>query len=833
MDERSDLQLRAESLFADLLVRDPHPSADRLGELCESHPELAPELERMHQHLAMMRAVLPAALPDLGGTAVTSSGPPQLGAFRCVCLLGRGGMGEVWEAEDLTLGRNVALKLLRDSWHATDAQIQRFQREAQAAGRVQHPGIVAVYQTGDHEGRPYIVQELVSGGRTLRDEIDDLHRLPELPPDHARRVAERFRKLADALAAAHAAGIVHRDLKPQNVLLTTSGEPKVADFGLALLASDESLSRTGEFLGTCFYASPEQIEGRAADERSDVFSLAATLYENLTLRRAFDGDSIRQVLRAVTVTDPPAPHLLRGRVPRDLSLIVMKALEKRPEHRYGSMVELRDELERFLCNVPIRARAPSLVQRARKWSQRHPTVSTALALSLGSSIALAILFARSERAREDATRAEMQTAALNKTLVATTDDLRVQKDVAEEVTRFLLGMFERAQPSVSAGEAPTLRELVDDATRQIRDGEVHDPPVRARILGVLGNVYQDLGDNATARPLLEEALSYWKTQGREQDFVATEVELKLIASLLGVDAEEEAGRRLAALMARIGEDPRFDAEFETRIHMRHADVFESDGRFDEAAAALARAEEAYERHPADPELDLVLRTALADSALHRNHLDQARVLLEELVADQKELLARAHPLALGAVNMLGMILIQEGRLEEAERLFLELCDDAQRTFDPDHPMLTIFRMNLARVWEAMGRYPEAESLYRELAVLIERRSGPMSVGVISIWNNVATCVIREGRVDEAEPIFREVWAKSRAKFGEAHEMTLGRQHNLAQALEVLGRYEEAFELQERVVALTPVGHPNVAGRQRQLESIRAKRAAEEGASVSR
>jgi len=821
MDERSDLQLRAESLFADLLVRDPHPSAERLRELCDSHPELAPELERMHQHLALMRAVLPAALPDDGGGAVTSSDPPHLGAFRCVRLLGRGGMGEVWEAEDLTLGRTVALKVLRDSWRATDTQIQRFQREAQAASRVQHSGIVAVYQTGDHDGRPYIVQELVGGGRTLRDEIGDLHRLPELPADHARRVAERFRELADALATAHAAGIVHRDLKPQNVLLTASGEPKVADFGLALLASDETLSRTGEFLGTCFYASPEQIESRPLDERSDLFSLAATMYECLTLRRAFDGDSIRQVMRAVTVIDPPAPHLLRGRVPRDLSLIVMKALEKRPEHRYRSMTELRDELDRFLHNEPIHARAPSVPQRAWKWSQRHPTLATALALSIGSSLALAALFLRSERARADATRAEAQTSRLNASLLETSDDLRVQKDVAEEVTQFLLGMFERAQPSISAGEAPTLRELVDDATRQIRHDEVQDPRVRARILGVLGNVYQDLGDDATARPLLEEALAYWETRGPEQDSIATEVELTLIGTLVGHD-QEEATRRIDALLARIGQDPGFDAQFETTIYLRQADVFEMDGRFEEAGQALARAEEAYQRHPPNAELDLVVRMALADNALHRNRLDQARVLLEELVADEKELLARGHPQALQAVGLLGMIQIQEGRLAEAEQLFLQLCDDAQRTFDPDHPAMTVFRMNLARVWEAMGRYPEAESLYRELAVPIERRSGPMSVGAISIWNNVATCVIREGRVDEAEPIFRQVWEKSRALFGEAHDMTLGRQHNLAQALSVLGRYDEALELQEQVVALTPVDHPNLASRQKQLETIRAK-----------
>ncbi len=826
MEERSLNRSRAESLYAELLVEDATPSASRVQELCAAHPDLAPELERMHAQLTTLRTQLPEwVAPARQGSAPAGPQAPELGAFRCVRLLGRGGMGEVWEAHDLTLGRTVAVKLLRDSWMATDTQIQRFQREAQAAGRVQHPGIVAVYQTAAWEGRPYIVQELVPGGRSLRDEIIELRDQVELPGDHARRVAERFSKVADALVAAHAAGIVHRDLKPQNVLLGPGGEPKIADFGLALLASDggESLSRTGEFLGTCSYASPEQVEGdgRAVDERSDVFSLAATMYENLTLRRAFEGDSVRQILRAVTHSDPPAPHRLRGRVPRDLSLVLMKALEKRPLDRYGSMAEFRDDLRHFLAHEPIRARPPSALQRAFKWSLRHPTSTTALGLSLAASAALAGLFVRSERAREDAVEAQQETSELNSSLLATSEDLRVQKTVAEEVTDFLLGMFQQAGPSYSGDRVPTVRELLDRALRRLESGEVQDRRVRARLLGLMGIIFSDLGEDEAPRKLLEEALALWQAQGLGQGPEATELEIYL-TPILAYDHERQAAEeRIEALLARIGKDPEFDEAFAVRIHMTQRNVLDAQGRFEEGAQALARAEEQYRLQPPNAELELDLRMAQASSAMLRGKHEEARAQLDTILAERAGEIARAMPKALDALDALGMILIEQGELVAAEEHYLDLCDKAERTLDADHPDLLRYRTNLARVWEAQGQYVEAEGLYREILQL-EEGAGQVDLVVLTIRNNIGTCLVRQGRIVEAEEIFRDVWEKDTGLWGEGHNATLSVQHNLAQALALLGQVEEALALQERVVELTPPDHPSAAGRRAQLDTLRVR-----------
>ncbi len=829
MDALSLSRSRAEILFAELLVEESSPSRSRVQGLCEAHPELATELERLHDQLAAMRMLLPASVTPAGaGSSMRSSLPPDLGAFRCTRLLGRGGMGEVWEAEDLTLRRTVAVKLLRDSWSASDVQVQRFQREAQAASRVNHAGIVAVHQTGDWEGRRYIVQELVPGGRTLRNEIEELHRLPEIPPDHARRVAERFEKLAAALVAAHAAGIVHRDLKPQNVLLTPAGEPKLADFGLALLIDDASLTRTVEFLGTYMYASPEQIEGRmsAVDERSDVFSLGATLYENLTLSRAFDGDSTRAIARAVTLTDPTPPHVLRGRVPRDLSLVCMKALEKRREDRYASMAELHEDLQRFLAHEPIHARAPTAPRRAWKWSLRHPTLATALSLSLASSVALFGLFVRSERARAAATYAEAETSKLNRSLLVTSEALRVKSAAAEEAAEFLVSMFEQANPSVSADHVPSLRELLDQAVRRLKNGEVEDPGVRARILGAMGMVMTSLGDDAGSKLLLEESLELWESLGLGESVHATDVALARAGVLAELGEFQASHERMAGLISRIGTDAAFDARFAARMYFMLAMIFSEEGRFDEAERECDRARELYDRGPPWPDLDRSLRLWKATFAFLQGRQEEARAALEALVDECPDLLASADPLLLNAVNGLGMILIQEGRLDEAEALYLDLCDDATRSLDPTHPTALLYRTNLARVWEAMGRYVEAEEQYRELAEENERQSGPLDISVLTNRHNVGTCLVRQGRVVEAEEILRDVWEKDREVWGDTHHATLRAQHNLAQALSLLGRIPEALALQEGVVLHTPPDDPNAQGRRTQLESLRALAGAE-------
>ncbi|MEM7307388.1 MAG: bifunctional serine/threonine-protein kinase/formylglycine-generating enzyme family protein [Planctomycetota bacterium] len=338
-----------------------------------------------------------------------------LGDFRLIGELGRGGMAVVWEAEQLSIKRRVALKLLVQVVVPSDDALRRFRREAEAGGRVAHGGIVQVYSVGQAGGVHFIAQELVGDGFTLADRIADARDEPRVPDGYYEETARLFLDVAEAVAHAHERGVVHRDIKPSNILIAPGGRPKIADFGLAKLSDDLGQSRTGELTGTPFYMSPEQAASKrlGIDHRTDVFSVGVTLYEALTLQRPFVGDTVQQVLAQILLSEPPAPRSLRSRVPSDLAVICGKAMEKRPEDRYLSMGELADDLRNHLEDRPILARPPSPLRRAQKWCLRHPTRSALLGLGSAALVVISILLVLNIRARRDAQRSADQILRLS------------------------------------------------------------------------------------------------------------------------------------------------------------------------------------------------------------------------------------------------------------------------------------------------------------------------------------------------------------------------------------------------------------------------------------
>lgn len=329
--------------------------------------------------------------------AATSGPAPGLavgklvGEFRLIKLLGQGGMGQVWSAAQVTLGdRLVAIKFVLPERVAA-RELEYFAREARAGGRIRHPGIVTILGRGESDGSAWIAMELVDGGATLRGAIDDFARLPLQARDHERRVAQLVAEIADAVQAAHEAGVIHRDLKPQNVLIARDGSPKVGDFGLARIVDESALSHSGDVVGSCYYMSPEQVGGKRSrvDHRTDVFSLGVILYELLTLRRPFEGETAHQVAARILAVEPTDPRRIRPQIARDLAVIVGKALEKRSERRYSSMHELAAELRRFLSHEPILAVPPTRAERALKWVQRHPAKSVfAIAVVLLTAVSV-------------------------------------------------------------------------------------------------------------------------------------------------------------------------------------------------------------------------------------------------------------------------------------------------------------------------------------------------------------------------------------------------------------------------------------------------------------
>ena len=284
--------------------------------------------------------------------------------------IARGGMGVVYKARQVKLNRPVALKMILAGNFAGEAEIRRFYLEAEAAANLNHPGIVPIFEVGQHEGQHFFSMGFVEGQSLA-------HRVATgpLPP---RDAASLIVQIAEAVQYAHENDVIHRDLKPGNVLLDAQGHPKVTDFGLAKkLRSDSALTASGQIMGTPSYMPPEQAQARAdVGPLADVYSLGAILFCLLTGRPPFQAANVMETLKQVVEQDPPAPRTLNAAIPLDLETIALKCLRKEPHRRYGSARELAEDLIRFLADKPILARQITTSERYRRWARRNPTIAT-------------------------------------------------------------------------------------------------------------------------------------------------------------------------------------------------------------------------------------------------------------------------------------------------------------------------------------------------------------------------------------------------------------------------------------------------------------------------
>jgi tetratricopeptide (TPR) repeat protein/predicted Ser/Thr protein kinase len=497
-----------EAYLADLEAgRQPDPER-----VLAKHPHLADRLRRCLASLDVVGHVGRALTAESQAQAF-----PRLAGYEILRELGRGGMGVVYEARQKGLNRVVALKVILAGEFASESDIRRFRAEAEAVGALDHPHIVPVYEVGEDRGRHYFSMKRIDGG-SLADRRNRLC-------DDPRSVAQLVAMIARAVDHAHQRGILHRDLKPSNILVDADGRPHITDFGLAKRVDrggGDDATRTGALLGSPPYMAPEQVTGdkRAMTTATDVYGLGAILYTLLTGRPPFQGDSVVETLERVKAGNPDPPSGINRAIDADLEAICLKCLEQDPHRRYRSAAELADDLDRFLEDKPIRAKRPTHLERALRWTRRHTAIVgatmgiltvTVLALLINAVLvrreqrqtaaALKLAESRSRQARQAVDK--MYTRVAEKWLVDQPGLRPLQREFLEDALAFyqeFAGQEDR-DPEARIDQAAALRRVADieDALNRHEDIE--------RILLRVVALLEALDDVAPNNPRCREELA--------------------------------------------------------------------------------------------------------------------------------------------------------------------------------------------------------------------------------------------------------------------------------------------------------------------------------------
>ncbi len=691
----------------------------------------------------------------------------SINEFELRRLVGRGGMGTVWEARQHSLDRVVALKLLRgDVAHASR---ERFLREAQSLARVKHDNVVQIYAVGDSEGVLYIAQELVVGGLTVRDLVDVM-RLQSLPSLQLYdEVASLAARVCDALQCVHDAGMIHRDIKPANILVSASGVPKVADFGIARLLTDATLSATGDMAGTVYYMSPEQASASAGevDHRSDVFSMGATLYELLTTQRPFEGGSREEVLRKLMDGSVTSPDLVRPGVPRDLSAICMKALRRWPSDRYQSSGDFAADLRRFIERKPITARQVSAMDRLTKWTRRYPMAAALICVSLLGSVAVTGLYlqARTAREREGRKASELSTAlqdveaALHREQAAVADLAKAnaryieEKEAADDTTKFISSYLTSSGIGVTSGLTIPAVTYYQAAASGLLNGSFSSKPLaRASIAGIVGKGLVDVGMAADGIAILEEARNIYRDRSDSASSLVL-VLLNLAEAYqhagnekLGNDALDEAEQAVS----RIVEDEA-DGQGRRRVvrlvKLARASSLCAQGRFSDAIA-IAKAQLAESvAEDGNTAADTVACASVLARAMHSDGRDAEAVgVLHDYLLAPMAAIDTAELPELVRLSKAGRMLVECGAVGQGIDILRPALARQVALAGEDSPGTLYTAEALAAAYLENSLFDEAEAQLLWLERLVSKTAGPSSPDMTSLlWNRVLCQV---GRIEQ-------------------------------------------------------------------------------------
>ena len=714
--------------------------------------------------------------------------PDFIGCFKILEIIGEGGMGVVYRAQQDHPRRSVALKVIRPGL-ATGEVLRRFEQEADALGRLHHAGIAQIYEAGVSRGQPYYAMELIDGLALI--EYARVNQLSTL------QKVEVAVKLCEAAHHAHQRGIVHRDLKPSNILVDETGQPKILDFGVALLGGAEGgmtqATSMGTLVGTLAYMSPEQVSADAGpvDARSDVYSLGLVIYELLSGRLPYvTGGAVPGAMRVIQEQEP----LGLGRVKRefrgDLETITAKALEKDRERRYESAEELAADLRRHLADQPILARPASALYQASKFAQRNKAIAFGLA-AVFLVLAGGVVVSTWQAAR--ARRAEQVSEAVRNFL---------EKDVLAQA-----GPNAQAAPTGKADTQLTVRTALDRAAGKV-DGKFNaQPEVEASIRNTIGNAYVDLGLYGQAQPMLERALAL-----RERELGLEHVETQATMQSLGIlyrrsgklASAEATILRLLEIRKRVKGSTNADT---IATQSEVASILTARGNHKMAAALLSEGLEGQrslvgEEHPDT----LAMMNNLGTTYANLGQYFKAAAILGKAIEIKQRVFGQEHPTTLMSMNGLAMILRNQGKYAEAEALLSKALRIRRQTLGMEHPDTLASLNSLALLYFAQGRYAEAEPLLKQAAETGQRLR-PESADTLRMRSNLAELYWKLGKT-EAEPILRNVIEVRRRVLGEKHP-------NTANGLALLGemkmdekQYGEAEMLLRQALSIQETEAPN-------------------------